>query len=121
MDMSITFTLKDLLLALLAVAGIVVLVLLCLLLIRVMKVLKNVNGILDQNTENLNKTMSSLPELTERVNTSLEDVNAITSTAHHVVDDAGELVDRLVTPEGGGNIVSVMVNVAKLVKSLLKK
>ena len=121
MDMTITFTLKDILLALLAIAGVVLLVLLCLAIIRLLKVLKNVNGILETNSENLNKTIASLPELTEKVNNSLGDVNAITGTAHTVVDDAGELVERLVAPEGGGNIVSVMVNVAKLVKSLLKK
>lgn len=121
MDMTITFTFGDLLLALLAVVGVVALVLLCLFLVRLCKLMKGINGMLEENREDLRKTISSVPALTEKVNNSLEDVNVISSTARDVVEDTGKFVESLVTPEGGGNILSVVINVAKLIKSLMKK
>ena len=66
--MNQAFTLSDLLTFFLSVAGILVLVALFLTLLKVFKILKSVSEVLEKNREEIDSTISSLPEVMENVN-----------------------------------------------------
>jgi uncharacterized protein YoxC len=68
MNEPISFTLSQLGIALLIIAGLILIVYLVITLININKTLKNVNLIIDENRENIKKTVSTVPEICGNVN-----------------------------------------------------
>jgi uncharacterized protein YoxC len=104
MDNPITFTLSDLGIALLMIAGLVLIVYLIITLVNINKTIKNVNLLIDDNRENINKTVSTVPEI-------CGNVNDITSSVKGKVDAFDGLFESKEEAAASFDIQSVISSV----------
>jgi methyl-accepting chemotaxis protein len=104
---------------------IVVGTLLTIALLKFIKLLNKVNGILDNNTKNINNTLQALPEMTENLNEAaitakraFGSMNEITDNVNGIVATAAEAEE---TVGSFANVVAIITNVAGFIAGLFNK
>lgn len=111
-------SLNDFLRALLMVSASAAIIALTVALWHVIGILKRVGKALDDNRQNIDATVASLPETLKNVNEVMIDVKAITSKAGNVAGSVDQVVSGAISRAGdtAGNIVEIAKVIGESVK-----
>ena len=94
------------------ISSVVALVFLILTLNNICKLVKNVNGLLEKNSENINKLCDTLPSITENVESVVINAKDISDVATEITADAIVAKDNFTNHYGTlKDIVDILVNV----------
>lgn len=118
----VTVSLDSVVSALVATVYVIVGIVLIILLIKVLSLIKKVKTLVDDNCENINKTLSDVPVITENV-------KDISSTTKQVVDIAGETVVNVLdsvsvisgTAKKGSGIIGIVTSILPIVMKIMGK
>ncbi|ELC8443099.1 hypothetical protein QYB59_002128 [Clostridium perfringens] len=100
---------------LLAILGCVAIVYLILTLNKILKLISNINGLLDQNKDNLNKTIQDLPAIANNVNNTCQNIKDISDVA---TETTAELI---VAKENIESNVEIVKEIAKIINQVFFK
>lgn len=100
---------------LLAILGCVAIVYLILTLNKVLKLISNINSLLDQNKDNLNKTIQDLPTIASNLNDTCQNVKDISDVA---TETTAELI---VAKENIESNVETVREIAKIINQIFFK
>ncbi|MDZ4992132.1 hypothetical protein GNF80_03980 [Clostridium perfringens] len=100
---------------LLAILGCVAIVYLILTLNKILKLISNINGLLDQNKDNLNKTIQDLPVIANNVNNTCQNIKDISDVA---TETTAELI---VAKENIESNVEIVKEIAKIINQVFFK
>lgn len=99
----------------LAILGCVAVVYLILTLNKILKLLTNVNSILDQNKDNLNRTIADLPSIANNVNDACQNIKDISEVATETT------ADLIVAKENIETNVETVREIAKIISQVFLK
>ncbi|EGT3617394.1 hypothetical protein FHH43_14390 [Clostridium perfringens] len=100
---------------LLAILGCVAIIYLILTLNKVVKLISNINSILEQNKDNLNKTIQDLPTIANNVNDTCQNIKDISDVA---TETTAELI---VAKENIESNVETVREIAKIINQIFFK
>ncbi|WP_300351730.1 hypothetical protein [Clostridium sp.] len=99
----------------LAILGCVAVVYLILTLNKILKLLTNVNSILDQNKDNLSRTIADLPSIANNVNDACQNIKDISEVATETT------ADLIVAKENIETNVETVREIAKIISQVFLK
>lgn len=100
---------------LLALLGCVAIVYLILTLNKVLKLVSNINSLLDQNKDNLTKTINDLPTIANNVNDACQNIKDISDVATETT------ADLIVAKENIESNVETVKEIAKIINQVFFK
>lgn len=100
---------------LLAILGCVAIVYLILTLNKILKLISNINSLLDQNKDNLNKTIQDLPAIANNVNNTCQNIKDISDVA---TETTAELI---VAKENIESNVEIVKEIIKIINQVFFK
>lgn len=100
---------------LLAILGCVAIVYLILTLNKILKLISNINSLLDQNKDNLNKTIQDLPAIANNVNNTCQNIKDISDVA---TETTAELI---VAKENIESNVEIVKEIVKIINQVFFK
>lgn len=119
------FTWNDLLVGILLLAAIVALVVCTVLLIKGIKIFKLVHTLLRNNGPAIDAAIQKFPSIATGVDETVQNVNEITGSVHHVVTNIEDLVETFATPEGPtgvfASVAGGVVRVIQIFRGMCKK
>ena len=126
MDQNIVLNIHDLFTGLLYLLGTVILILLVIGLIKVIGILSNVNGMLKDNRENIDRILDTLPETVENINDTVEQTKKTINKASSAVGIFSEGLEDTVTEVNYGyatliDVVKAVGDVVRLVTNIFSK
>ncbi len=100
---------------LLALLGCVAIVYLILTLNKVLKLVSNINSLLDQNKDNITKTINDLPTIADNVNDACQNIKDISDVATETT------ADLIVAKENIESNVETVKEIAKIINQVFFK
>lgn len=100
---------------LLALLGCIAIVYLILILNKVLKLVSNINSLLDQNKDNLTKTIKDLPKIADNVNDACQNIKDISDVATETT------ADLIVAKENIESNVETIKEIAKIINQVFFK